>query len=156
MDKQNPNSLIEYIDILEQEGIPKDEHWRYVGQFLERKSRRLYLPVHGNFELTPLCNFDCKMCYIHLSGTQYEEHHLLHSIADGSGAQKYCVAKSEEEQHVHITCNICHHTYCCKSLLVPKVEVPEGFQVIETSYVIKGICGECSKKISKYGNDGRQ
>ncbi|MEE1062112.1 MAG: transcriptional repressor [Paludibacteraceae bacterium] len=86
----------------------------------------------------------------------FEEHHLLHSIADGSGAQKYCVAKSEEEQHVHITCNICHHTYCCKSLLVPKVEVPEGFQVIETSYVIKGICGECSKKISKYGYDGRQ
>ena len=79
----------------------------------------------------------------------FEEHHLLHSIADGSGAQKYCVAKSEEEQHVHITCNICHHTYCCKSLLVPKVEVPEGFQVIETSYVIKGICGECSKKIFK-------
>ena len=86
----------------------------------------------------------------------FEEHHLLHSIDDGSGAQKYCVAMSEEEKHVHITCNICHHTYCCKSLLVPKVEVPEGFQVIETSYVIKGICGECSKKISKYGYDGRQ
>lgn len=86
----------------------------------------------------------------------FEEHHLLHSIDDGSGAQKYCVAKSEEEQHVHITCNICHHTYCCKSLLVPKVEVPDGFQVIETSYVIKGICGECAKKISKYGYDGRQ
>lgn len=86
----------------------------------------------------------------------FEEHHLLHSIDDGSGSQKYCVAKSEEEQHVHITCNICHHTYCCKSLLVPKVEVPEGFQVIETSYVIKGICGECSKKISKYDFDGRQ
>lgn len=86
----------------------------------------------------------------------FEEHHLLHSIDDGSGAQKYCVAKSEEEQHVHITCNICHHTYCCKSLLVPKVEVPDGFQVIETSYVIKGICGECSKKISKYGYDGHQ
>ena len=86
----------------------------------------------------------------------FEEHHLLHSIDDGSGAQKYCVAMSEEEQHVHITCNICHHTYCCKSLLVPIVEVPEGFQVIETSYVIKGICGECSKKNSKYGYDGRQ
>lgn len=86
----------------------------------------------------------------------FEEHHLLHSIDDGSGAQKYCVARSEEEQHVHITCNICHHTYCCKSLSVPKVDVPEGFQVIETSYVIKGICKECSKKISKYGFDGHQ
>ena len=48
----------------------------------------------------------------------FEEHHLLHSIDDGSGAQKYCVAMSEEEQHVHITCNICHHTYCCKSILL--------------------------------------
>ena len=24
-------------------------------------------PISGDFELTPLCNLDCKMCYVHLA-----------------------------------------------------------------------------------------
>lgn len=24
------------------------------------------IPISGTFELTPRCNFDCKMCYVHL------------------------------------------------------------------------------------------
>ena len=28
------------------------------------------IPVHGHFELTPKCNFDCKMCYVHLQESQ--------------------------------------------------------------------------------------
>ena len=24
-------------------------------------------PISGSFELTPLCNLDCKMCYVHLT-----------------------------------------------------------------------------------------
>ena len=77
MENQNPNSLIEYIKVLELEEIPKSELWKYVGSFLERKSRRLRLPLHGNFELTPLCNFNCKMCYIHLNKTQFDSNTLL-------------------------------------------------------------------------------
>ena len=77
MDNQDPKSLIEYIDALEKEGIPKSDYLKNIGGFLERKSRRLRIPVHGNFELTPLCNFDCKMCYIHLDHTQFNEQNLL-------------------------------------------------------------------------------
>lgn len=28
------------------------------------------VPIHGHFELTPICNFDCKMCYVHLQKEQ--------------------------------------------------------------------------------------
>lgn len=28
------------------------------------------IPIHGHFELTPICNFDCKMCYVHLQKEQ--------------------------------------------------------------------------------------
>lgn len=28
------------------------------------------IPIHGHFELTPICNFDCKMCYVHLQKKQ--------------------------------------------------------------------------------------
>lgn len=35
--------------------------------YLHSKARKLGIPVSGTFELTPRCNFDCKMCYIHSS-----------------------------------------------------------------------------------------
>ena len=30
------------------------------------RTREADVPYSGSFELTPLCNFDCKMCYVHL------------------------------------------------------------------------------------------
>ena len=38
--------------------------------FLNRRGAALGLPVSGNFELTARCNFNCKMCYVHLAGDQ--------------------------------------------------------------------------------------
>lgn len=40
--------------------------------FLMRKSRLHGRPYCATFELTPLCNFDCKMCYMHLTKEQME------------------------------------------------------------------------------------
>lgn len=33
-------------------------------------------PISGCFELTPLCNLDCKMCYVHLSDPSVKAHML--------------------------------------------------------------------------------
>ena len=33
---------------------------------LQEKTREADIPYIGSFELTPLCNLDCKMCYVHL------------------------------------------------------------------------------------------
>lgn len=38
-----------------------------LSKYLHSKGRKLGIPVSGTFELTPRCNFNCKMCYIHLS-----------------------------------------------------------------------------------------
>lgn len=35
--------------------------------YLLTKAARTATPFSGSFELTPRCNFDCKMCYIHLT-----------------------------------------------------------------------------------------
>lgn len=35
-----------------------------------KKAAEKRIPIHGHFELTPRCNFDCKMCYIHLEPKQ--------------------------------------------------------------------------------------
>lgn len=37
-----------------------------LSSFLNSQGCRLGLPISGNFELTARCNFDCKMCYVHL------------------------------------------------------------------------------------------
>ena len=34
---------------------------------LDRHCRRNFIPKGGSFELTPRCNLDCKLCYIHLN-----------------------------------------------------------------------------------------
>jgi len=33
---------------------------------IQEKTREADVPYSGSFELTPLCNLDCKMCYVHL------------------------------------------------------------------------------------------
>ena len=39
-------------------------------RFLSLKSRDAGIPFSGHFELTPLCNFNCQMCYVHMTKEQ--------------------------------------------------------------------------------------
>ena len=39
----------------------------YMSTYLHAMGGRLGLPIAGNFELTARCNFNCPMCYVHLS-----------------------------------------------------------------------------------------
>lgn len=70
-------SLPELLKNLKNEGIPIEEYRGYVNQFLSNKARRDLIPISGLFELTPLCNLDCKMCYVHLSEQQFRDYDLL-------------------------------------------------------------------------------
>ena len=38
-----------------------------IKQYVFKKGARLRIPVSGTFELTPRCNLDCKMCYVHMT-----------------------------------------------------------------------------------------
>ena len=44
---------------------------------LSFKAREKGIPVSGEFELTPLCNFNCKMCYVHLDTDQLNGRTIL-------------------------------------------------------------------------------
>ena len=37
---------------------------------IRKRAASQSIPIHGHFELTPICNFDCKMCYVHLQKDQ--------------------------------------------------------------------------------------
>lgn len=41
--------------------------------FLLRRAAKTGMPITGSFELTPLCNLNCKMCYVRMNRTEQEE-----------------------------------------------------------------------------------
>ncbi len=45
----------------------KNQTEPYISTYLHTKGRQQGLPIAGNFELTARCNFNCPMCYVHLS-----------------------------------------------------------------------------------------
>lgn len=63
-------SLIELLAELDAQDV--QGYWRFkiINEWLTLKARQLDLPESGSFELTPLCNLDCKMCYVHLNANQ--------------------------------------------------------------------------------------
>ena len=48
-----------------------------LGRYLDIKARERGIPLHGTFELTPLCNLNCKMCYVHLGREQIDMKRML-------------------------------------------------------------------------------
>lgn len=42
----------------------------YLSTYLHARGRQLGLPIAGNFELTSRCNFNCPMCYVHMTPEQ--------------------------------------------------------------------------------------
>ena len=79
----------------------------------------------------------------------FTEHHLLHEINDGSGLQKYCVCRCTDEghiSHIHFSCLRCGHTFCLADYQIPVITLPEGFEMHDAEYVVRGVCRECAKK----------
>jgi len=75
--------------------------------------------------------------------------HLIHSIDDGSGAIKYSVCSDKcnceiADLHPHFFCNKCQETTCLTNIHIPKVELPENYQLSSINFVLKGVCGKCN------------
>lgn len=87
--------------------------------------------------------------------TLFMEYDLLHRIEDGSGATRYEVChdhnhgesdgghKSHTDTHVHFYCERCGKLFCLEDEKIPAVNVPEGYIVRHSSYIISGICPNC-------------
>lgn len=74
---EEAKSLPQLLQALRDEQVPEVEYKTYVGRFLEFKAREQGIPISCQFELTPLCNLDCKMCYVHLQKEQMRDAKLL-------------------------------------------------------------------------------
>ena len=56
----------------------------------------------------------------------FREHHVVHIIEDGEGGIKY--------------------ELCLYDISMPKVNIPEGYEVTSANYILRGVCPECRKK----------
>lgn len=79
----------------------------------------------------------------------FREHHLLHTVADGSESVRYevCHCAEEEEdsdRHVHFHCDVCGRTFCFETLSIPAVSYPDGFSVEHVEYMAHGVCPDCA------------
>ena len=45
----------------------------YLANYLHSKGGKLGLPIAGTFELTSRCNFNCPMCYVHMTNEQIKQ-----------------------------------------------------------------------------------
>ena len=74
------DSLNEVLEDLDRRGIYGVQRYRAMNGYISLKARYRDIPVSGVFELTPLCNLDCKMCYVHLNANQLGEGERLLSV----------------------------------------------------------------------------
>ena len=72
-----PEKLSQLIALLNAKGVDDYRRYETVRNFLNFKARDRGIPISGTFELTPLCNLDCKMCYVHLKKAQMQRTQLL-------------------------------------------------------------------------------
>ena len=77
MENKFPASLAELLAQLDAQGVTDYRRYSEVRSYLGFKARDKGVPVSGCFELTPLCNLDCKMCYVHLNREQLRGAELL-------------------------------------------------------------------------------
>lgn len=76
-DEKKPANLRELLIQLKARGVTDYRRYEAVRKYLNFKAREKALPISGSFELTPLCNLDCKMCYVHLNKDQMGGAQLL-------------------------------------------------------------------------------
>ena len=75
--EQGSRMLVDYIADLKLNGASENEVKKGFYRYIEELARKKRIPLHGSFELTPFCNLDCKMCYVHLSNSQFNIDSLI-------------------------------------------------------------------------------
>ena len=74
---QEPSNALQFLEELRRENGKRIWSLRSFNRYLDGKARQMGVPLTGQFELTPLCNFNCKMCYVHLDTSQLNGRGLL-------------------------------------------------------------------------------
>lgn len=69
---RNSKNLAEMITEFKARNLDPDCYDWAMRSYLDFRAREKAVPLKGVFELTPRCNLDCRMCYVHLDSRQMD------------------------------------------------------------------------------------
>ena len=77
------------------------------------------------------------------------EHDVTHVFEDGRGLMNYELCEhrgpcSHTDDHIHFYCEECKRSFCVGDIHIPGISLPEGFAASSVSFVVKGLCPNCS------------
>lgn len=73
---------------------------------------------------------------------------IIHKIIGDDGKTYFAVCKDvcahhhHEDHHVHFRCTSCDVVECLEDEV--KVMLPKGYKLVQTNYVISGLCSRCN------------
>ena len=79
----------------------------------------------------------------------FEEKGILHKIFDLHGTATYALCSTDcdenhhHDEHVHFICAACNSIYCLDDFKVPKITLPEGYQLHSIGVNAVGLCAQC-------------
>lgn len=79
----------------------------------------------------------------------FEEKGILHKIFDLHGTATYalcsidCDEHQHHDEHVHFICTVCNSIYCLEDFKMPKINLPEGYQLDSVNVNAVGLCAQC-------------
>lgn len=76
---------------------------------------------------------------------------MVDTFEDGRGVHIYEICSAEgrcdgQDAHLHFYCEKCHKSFCFKDVQVKDINIPQDFKINSISFVIGGICPNCSKR----------
>ncbi len=74
---KEPVNALEYLEMLREKNGKQIQRFNEIFRYISIKAKEKGVPVSNQFELTPLCNFSCKMCYVHLDPDQIKGQQIL-------------------------------------------------------------------------------
>ena len=82
--------------------------------------------------------------------TLFRKHHLVHAIEGTGDGTRYELCHShhddhDDDLHPHFFCEECQQTYCLDGVEMPEVQLPAGFKLHSSNFMIKGTCPHCKK-----------
>src|SRR5690606_39438846 len=85
----------------------------------------------------------------------FEEKGILHKICDLHGTATYALCSTEgdehhhHDEHVHLICEMCNSIYCLDDFQMPKINLPEGYQLRAIGVNVVGRCAQCNRQKSR-------
>ena len=74
---------------------------------------------------------------------------IIHVIPTSDNSVLYALCKNDckeghhHDNHVHFICKECNATICLEGVIIPRVQLPGGFQPTDYQMVVTGVCKEC-------------